>query len=1077
VGLIAPSANPYYPEVYDYQASVALYERDSTVTSVTGASQILNPYGPNGDERPPVPLTTPEGYAVLQKEVSGSTYDIYLQVGPTQYERFVKESSAPGDWSTANRSVQSFLKEHQEVYDGRVAIDMDPDFDLISTIAENACGLNPNSNDTDGDGITDTIEYRGCADFDSDSKPDANDTESDGDGIPDALEDKNFNGLWDAGETNALGVDSDGDGLCDGGTTVAGYTCQAGWEDTNRDGVRTANETSPIDRDTDDDGIEDRVEAWGRWCYVGETGCTWDGDDDSGRETGPLDTDSDDDGLWDGLEIGLTSPGVGTDTAVFHPDANPKTVTDPTEEDTDEDGIADGLEDANLNGRVDSGEPSPTAWDTDSDGLPDGNVTISSVIVGEDLNRNGIRDQDADGNWLETDFLANDSDVDGVLDGQETNGTWSYKNGTVGCSGGDKSACVLDPLVADVDGDGLRDGQELAGWTVGVWFERTMEKKANFTVDSNPRVEDSEGDGLSDFAEFMNGSDPRSWDTDGDLILDWDEIDRGSNITGIEGTPPQIDNVHLDVGIDWEWWGFLLLPMKAHVTVTFNVSDNVGLDKVTVTFYRWGREPERRFFTIATAGAAVVNSTSIEATFEFSIFEALVAGADVNITAYDVNQNGASGDFHVDSVLEAVAKAVLAFLSAVAKVIMEAVSAAIGWVLDFVGRAIDSIVRPILDNIRAAAQRMEDSGKRMIAGILAGAPDWFFEGLIGLMNQLLSISAFVPLLVMFLQALEFTLFVMTFGLGAILKPLFGTMTKLAMDALVGTVVSAITDSLVNGLLAHLSLVDITDFLVTTVGGLLGVSSRGICGDASTALSLIGLVLSGAALSYLSKRRAYMAAFDTGFKNSQMDGAISQGNILNEVTGSELPTSAKGLFFHPPGDYNLVTDPANGDVYFYLLSPRNPSIGWNPETDVVTHMSSDQYSQFKEYEKGIEKAVKKQGSKEDAPPEEYVRSLGAAIRLSWAALILSLVTLLFKDPLVIAFFTALTLGLSAFSVMAERHAKEVARENPWMAVVTGETMPVPITDVWERLGTVSPYVAAGVSIAGASLAVADVVNAC
>jgi hypothetical protein len=122
VGLIAPSANPYYPEVYDYQASVALYERDSTVTSVTGASQILNPYGPNGDERPPVPLTTPEGYAVLQKEVSGSTYDIYLQVGPTQYERFVKESSAPGDWSTANRSVQSFLKEHQESYNGRAAV-------------------------------------------------------------------------------------------------------------------------------------------------------------------------------------------------------------------------------------------------------------------------------------------------------------------------------------------------------------------------------------------------------------------------------------------------------------------------------------------------------------------------------------------------------------------------------------------------------------------------------------------------------------------------------------------------------------------------------------------------------------------------------------------------------------------------------------------------------------------------------------------------------------------------------------------------------------------------------------------
>jgi hypothetical protein len=34
---------------------------------------------------------------------------------------------------------------------------------------------------------------------------------------------------------------------------------------------------------------------------------------------------------------------------------------------------------------------------------------------------------------------------------------------------------------------------------VGVWFERTMEKKANFTVDSNPRVADTDGDGSSDF--------------------------------------------------------------------------------------------------------------------------------------------------------------------------------------------------------------------------------------------------------------------------------------------------------------------------------------------------------------------------------------------------------------------------------------------------------------------------------------------------------------------------------------------------------------------------------------------------
>jgi hypothetical protein len=172
---------------------------------------------------------------------NGSAYDVYIEINSERYEWFVRNSNAPGDYSTSNRTVRSFLVNHQEVYDGRVAIDMDPDFDDISTLAENPCGLNPNSNDTDGDGI----EYNACANFDGDAKPDANDTDSDGDGIPDGIEDANKDGNRSATETFRLLVDSDGDGLADG------------TEDANRDGIKQANETSPIDRDTDDDGIGD----------------------------------------------------------------------------------------------------------------------------------------------------------------------------------------------------------------------------------------------------------------------------------------------------------------------------------------------------------------------------------------------------------------------------------------------------------------------------------------------------------------------------------------------------------------------------------------------------------------------------------------------------------------------------------------------------------------------------------------------------------------------------------------------------------------------------------------------------
>ena len=144
----------------------------------------------------------------------------------------------------------------------------------------------------------------------------------------------------------------------------------------------------------------------------------------------------------------------------FKADADPSTHTNPKVVDTDTDGLNDGLEDANKNGRVDSGEPNPNQWDTDGDKLPEGKVDFDPSAGfdwrGEDLNLNGIRDQDADGNWTETDFLANDSDVDGILDGAEAWGQWCYKGGG-GCTGANNSARALNALNPDYGGDGIAD--------------------------------------------------------------------------------------------------------------------------------------------------------------------------------------------------------------------------------------------------------------------------------------------------------------------------------------------------------------------------------------------------------------------------------------------------------------------------------------------------------------------------------------------------------------------------------------------------------------------------------------------
>lgn len=108
--------------------------------------------------------------------------------------------------------------------------------------------------------------------------------------------------------------------------------------------------------------------------------------------------DSDSDGIHDGLEV-------------YRMGSNPIIS------DTDGDGIPDGIEDANRNGKFDSGETNPTEWDTDRDGLCDGlcKVNKGQDLRGEDKNRNGLYEPDKN----EYNPRTVDSDGDGVLDEHE----------------------------------------------------------------------------------------------------------------------------------------------------------------------------------------------------------------------------------------------------------------------------------------------------------------------------------------------------------------------------------------------------------------------------------------------------------------------------------------------------------------------------------------------------------------------------------------------------------------------------------------------------------------------------------
>jgi serine/threonine protein kinase len=93
----------------------------------------------------------------------------------------------------------------------------------------------------------------------------------------------------------------------------------------------------------------------------------------------------------------------------------------------------------------------------------------------------------------ETARLGDDSDGDGLTDGQETD------------------ISNTDPNNPDSDGDGLSDGEEVN------------------IVGSDPNNPDSDGDGLSDGDEAIWNSDPLNPDTDGDSLPDGEEVQNGTD--------------------------------------------------------------------------------------------------------------------------------------------------------------------------------------------------------------------------------------------------------------------------------------------------------------------------------------------------------------------------------------------------------------------------------------------------------------------------------------------------------------------------------------------------------------------
>ncbi len=150
----------------------------------------------------------------------------------------------------------------------------DSDRDGLSKDQENEIGTNPNLSDSDGDGLSDGLEF-------SQYNTDPLNKDSDGDGLSDNDEIKIYT-------TNPNLVDTDKDGINDGDEVLT-FETDPLREDSDFDGLNDKIEieetkTNPIKADTDGDGLKD-------------------GEEIEKYKTDPLNSDSDNDGIYDGDEI------------------------------------------------------------------------------------------------------------------------------------------------------------------------------------------------------------------------------------------------------------------------------------------------------------------------------------------------------------------------------------------------------------------------------------------------------------------------------------------------------------------------------------------------------------------------------------------------------------------------------------------------------------------------------------------------------------------------------------------------------------------------------------------------------
>ncbi len=350
-------------------------------------------------------------------------------------------------------------------------LDDDTDDDGLLDGEEISLGTAPRNPDTDGEGLLDGDEVNVYG-------TDPGDTDTDNDGINDYHETIGFVVIGETpqdhgwGPTNPLLADSDSDTLSDYNEVVV-HNTNPNSADTDTDGLPDNVElddslTDPTDDDSDDDGLLDGQEYYDGVTYLGIQDYEMTFCEGTADETvvtidlttlNPLNPDRDGDGLLDGQEVNVynTNPtnvdsdgddvDEDSDLNDFEEAEDGNVATDPMcaasgdPNDSDGDGITNTDELSGTFGYV----TDPFNEDTDQDGIDD----YTEMVSGFDMSINYVDKYNNPQSIVElvfTDPTDNDSDDDGLLDGEERNGTYIYRT---------------HPNMLDTDGDNLSDGDEI----------------------------------------------------------------------------------------------------------------------------------------------------------------------------------------------------------------------------------------------------------------------------------------------------------------------------------------------------------------------------------------------------------------------------------------------------------------------------------------------------------------------------------------------------------------------------------------------------------------------------------------